>query len=106
MPATTVDMVLSRFPVIHFIKCDVEGHELHCLRGATHIMASKPAWLIEISGDMDDEASGSYRTASILRSHGYEVFWYDRESLRIRRPGTKSVNYFFLTESHLECLRR
>ena len=64
VPATTVaDALLSTLPLIHFIKCDVEGHELNCIRGAMKtIERSKPAWLIEISGDMDDERSNSSQT--------------------------------------------
>src|SRR5262249_676416 len=43
---------------IDFIKCDVEGHELACLRGATTILRkAKPAWLIEVSGNPDNRHS-------------------------------------------------
>jgi FkbM family methyltransferase len=107
VPTTTVDALLSGMSRLHFIKCDVEGHELNCIRGAAKtIERFKPAWLIEISGDMSDEGSRSYRTSCILRDSGYEAFWFDGVKLRPRRPDTKSVNYFFLTRSHLENLRQ
>jgi FkbM family methyltransferase len=107
VPATTVDALLSTLPLIHFIKCDVEGHELNCIRGAMKtIERSKPAWLIEISGDMDDERSNSSQTFRILGGNGYGAYWFDGMQLRPRRRGTRSVNYFFLTASQLEGLRQ
>jgi FkbM family methyltransferase len=107
VPATTVDALLFTSPSVHFIKCDVEGHELNCIRGASKtIERSKPAWLIEISSDIDDERSGSYQTYRILSESGYNAYWFDGMKLRPRRPGTRSVNYFFLTTSQLESLRQ
>jgi FkbM family methyltransferase len=107
VPATTVDALLSTVPLVHFIKCDVEGHELNCIQGAAKtIERFKPAWLIEISGDMDDERSSSYQTSRILSDNGYKAYWFDGMKLRPRRPDTKSVNYFFLTTRQLECLRQ
>lgn len=107
VPATTVDSLLSSTTEVHFIKCDVEGHELSCIRGAAKtIDRSKPAWLIEFSGDMDDARSSSYETCQILRRSEYSAYWYDGTTLRLRRPGTKSVNYFFLTVSQLGILRQ
>jgi len=107
VPAITVDALLSAVPLVHFIKCDVEGHELNCIRGALKTIArSKPAWLIEISGDIDDERLSSYQTSRILGNNGYGTYWFDGTTLRLRCPGTKSVNYFFLTASHLERLRQ
>jgi FkbM family methyltransferase len=106
VPATTVDLLLSTMPAVHFIKCDVEGHELHCIRGARNtIERFKPAWLIEISGDMNDVRSGAYQTFCILKDCGYEAYWFDGTRLRLRRPDAKSVNYFFLTSSQVERLR-
>jgi FkbM family methyltransferase len=107
LPATTLDGLLSTWPFVHFIKCDVEGHELNCIRGARKtIDRCKPSWLIEISGDMDDERSSSYQTRRILRDSGYDAYWFDGSTLRPQRPSTKSVNYFFLTASQVESLRQ
>jgi len=107
VPATTIDALLSEVSTVQFIKCDVEGHELNCIRGATRtIKRSKPAWLIEISGDMDNERSTSYETFRILSDNGYKAYWFDGARLRGWHPGAKSVNYFFLTAPQLESLRR
>jgi FkbM family methyltransferase len=107
VPTTSVDALLSTAGEVAFIKCDVEGHELNCIRGAKNtIDRCKPAWLIEISGNMDDERSSSYQTHRILKKGGYSAYWFDGVTLKPRRTHTHSVNYFFLTESQLEGLRR
>ncbi|MCH7664251.1 MAG: FkbM family methyltransferase [Chloroflexi bacterium] len=83
---------------ISFIKCDVEGHETNCIKGGINtINKSKPAWLIEISGDPDDLDSTAHETFKLLSGKGYEAYWFDGKSLRRRCPGDKSINYFFLT---------
>jgi FkbM family methyltransferase len=106
VPVTTVDSLFSKASAVHFIKCDVEGHELSCVRGALHtIERSKPAWLIEISGDMDEKDSRAYQTSRILTDNGYAAYWFDGTKLRARRPGTKSINFFFLTIMQVEGLR-
>src|SRR5439155_9258522 len=57
---------------ITFVKCDVEGHELECLRGAESILKhSKPSWLIEIWGDLDEEGSRAMKTVRYLEKFGY-----------------------------------
>lgn len=100
VPATTVDTLLSAEPALHFIKCDVEGHELNCIKGAQKTIARfRPAWLIEISGAFRDE------TFRLLKSSGYDAFWFDGGKLRPQGPATTSVNYFFLAPPHLERLR-
>ena len=91
---------------ISFIKCDAEGHELRCVKGATGIIKkSKPSWLIEISGDPDDPESAASETFRLLNRESYEAFWFDGESLRKRNTGDRSVNYFFLSAMHLQALR-
>jgi FkbM family methyltransferase len=102
----TVDHLLASTPV-HFIKCDVEGHELSCIKGAAQTIArSTPAWLIEISGNIDDEASNARQTTNILQVNGLLPYWFDGEKLRIRSHGANSINYFFLTAAHVENIRR
>lgn len=92
---------------VAFVKCDVEGHELSCVEGASHLLdASRPAWLIEVSGDPDDARSPSFTLFQRFSARGYEVWWYDRERLRPRRAGDRSTNYFFLTPAHLAMLGR
>jgi FkbM family methyltransferase len=103
---STVDSLFSGLP-ISFIKCDVEGHELNCVKGAARTIHNlKPAWLIEISGNPDDDKSSAYQTFRILRESGYEAFWFDGTNLRARCSLDKSVNYFFLTTEHLGVLQQ
>jgi len=57
-----------------FVKCDVEGHELECLRGARAVLDhGKPAWLIEIADDPNDPSSRAsaifWRTESSIRAN-------------------------------------
>lgn len=103
----TIDSLFSKLPYnISFIKCDVEGHELQCIKGAINIIKnSKPAWLIEISRNPDDLTSTGYETFKLLSEKGYEAFWFDGTNLKKRRSGDRSVNYFFLLPKHLQALR-
>jgi FkbM family methyltransferase len=88
---------------ISFVKCDVEGHELECIGGASGIISQfHPIWLIEISGNPDEKNSKASRTFELLESKGYEGFWFDGRFLRKRGKGDMSVNYFFLTKEHLQ----
>jgi FkbM family methyltransferase len=87
---------------LSFIKCDVEGHELNCIKGALGVIhRSKPAWCIEITGDPDDSLSSGHESFRLLTVNGYEPYWADGEDLKQRQSGDKSVNYFFLTHKHL-----
>lgn len=91
---------------VTFVKCDVEGHELSAIQSAEQLMAkSKPAWLIEFSSDPDIPDSDAAQVTQIFRDAGYQILWYDGESLRMRRTGDSSVNYFFLTEGHISNLK-
>ncbi|HEX4824873.1 MAG TPA: FkbM family methyltransferase [Candidatus Polarisedimenticolaceae bacterium] len=105
--AVTLDSLVSslgRPP--SFVKCDVEGHELSCIRGATETIGrSRPAWLIEVSGDPDAQDSAAAALVGVLKESGYEMFWFDGTALRKRGRGDRSVNYFFLTPQHLRSLR-
>ena len=88
-----------------FIKCDVEGHELPCVSGALQILRrDRPAWYVEVSGDPDQRASDSWTLFRIFEAESYAPFWFDGRVLRPRRPGDRSVNYFFLQPSHLQSL--
>lgn len=103
----TLDGLFSKLAGnISFIKCDVEGHELQCVRGANKIiMESKPAWLIELSGDPDKAKSAAHEMLRVLREKGYDAFWFDGKKLKKRCYGDKSVNYFFLSKNHLHLLK-
>jgi FkbM family methyltransferase len=106
VPSITIDSLFSgESSPLHFIKCDVEGHELSCVRGAVRtIQKSKPAWLIEISGNPDDEESGSHQTFHLLLASGYQAYYFDGTKLRVRNPRDSSINYFFLCPEHLRVL--
>jgi len=87
---------------IHFIKCDVEGHEFRVIMGAKKILTdSKPAWLIEVSGDPDDQNSDAFKLFSVLEKERYTAWWFDGVQLKKRSRGDKSINYFFLIDDHL-----
>jgi FkbM family methyltransferase len=106
--ATTIDSrFLSAAGTISFIKCDVEGHEPACIKGAAKFLArSQPAWLIEVSGEPDDTDSAAHGVFKILRDQGYFAWWFDGSKLRKRRPGDKSTNYFFLKDNHIDILNK
>jgi len=100
-----LDSLFSDAGNISFIKCDVEGHELKCIKGAINIIRNlRPAWLIEFSEDPDDPGSPAYETFRILNEEGYEALWFDGQNLKIRKKGDRSTNYFFLSEKHLQAL--
>src|SRR6266545_982102 len=102
----TVDSVLpAPLRPITFIKCDVEGHEAEALEGAAQtIERDRPALCVEVTGDPDADGSTSHDVVSSLARLGYEAYWLDAGHLVRRRPGDRSVNYFFLTENHLSRL--
>jgi FkbM family methyltransferase len=103
--ARPLDALFGHLRQIDFIKCDVEGHELACLRGAEMILRTlKPAWLIEISGNPDQPASTASEVFQLLAQNGYTPFWFDGLHLRQRECGDRSVNYFFLTRRHLRLI--
>ncbi len=90
---------------ITFIKCDVEGHEWPVVLGASAtIDESHPAWMIEISGDIDETRSDACKLVDHLQCKGYQIYWFDGDRL-VRRPlGHRGVNYFFLMPRHIAML--
>lgn len=100
----TLDSLLEN-KTISFIKCDANYHELACLRGATRLIERcKPAMLIEVNPNPDNPATSAYETFALLRRTGYGAYWFDGDTLRHRREGERSQNYFFLVPRHLEFL--
>lgn len=107
VPAITID---SKFcgvsQAISLIKCDVEGHELACIKGAQEFLArSQPIWLIEVSGDPDDTESSAHVVFQQLAKNGYSAWWFDGTTLRKRGVGDRSINYFFLIDNHIRILK-
>lgn len=101
-----IDSLFSNYSYnISLVKCDVEGHELSCIKGAREFLKkSEAAWLIEISESPDDKESSGYQVVEIMRRHGFRIYIFEDNILRPRRSGDKSVNYFFLKENHLNKL--
>jgi FkbM family methyltransferase len=92
---------------IAFIKCDVEGHELNCIKGAMEITGKwSPAWLMEIGDDPDVPGSRGQQLLDFFLERGYVLYWFDGKALQRRRYGDASVNYFILQAKHLEKMRR
>ncbi|MBI1806207.1 MAG: FkbM family methyltransferase [Ignavibacteria bacterium] len=106
VPSRTLDSIISlEKRKIAFIKCDVEGHELECLKGAVSIIQhSKPSWLVEIWGDLDEQDSKAHQTVEFFSQLGYFSYWFDGIHFQKRQQGERSVNYFFLTADHLRAL--
>lgn len=98
---TLDSFLVDRREKISFIKCDVNYHELACLRGALQTLRRyKPAILIEVLRDPDKSGSQAAQVFELLAQDGYEGYWFDGAGLRKRRPGERSQNYFFLTPEH------
>lgn len=95
--ARTLDEIVGARTRVGFVKCDVEGHELAVLAGATELLdRQRPAWLVEVS---------TAGVIALFERNGYGTYWYDGVTLRRRAEGDRSVNYFFLTDAHVARLR-
>lgn len=104
--AVTLDGIADGLDRVTFVKCDVEGHELACIAGSESLLRRhRPAWLIEVSEDPDVPGSSGSRLFELLRDESYEPWFFDGERVVRRRRGDRSVNYFFLAETHVERLR-
>jgi len=99
---TTLDSLVSPWTKISFIKCDVEGHELNCVKGAFGIIrTSHPAWYIETKDNPDDPTSTSGKLFEAMNLEGYLPFLFDGTCLHKRRRGESTINYYFLMQSHI-----
>lgn len=79
----------SLFPGISpkLIKCDVEGHEIACIKGALELIArARPRWVVEVSKP---------QTFELFASLNYEPFVWTENSFRPATPADKAINYFF-----------
>jgi FkbM family methyltransferase len=108
----TLDSLLAEISAeismgVSFIKLDVEGHELQCIKGASEIIRRwRPAWMVETWGDPRDETDAAHRIFHLMKVQGYEPFWFDKKALIKYRPGHRSMNFWFLTPENLVKLRR
>jgi len=74
-----------------FIKCDVEGHETACIRGAINLIERcRPNWMVEVS---------SLDTFELFRSFNYKAFYYNGSRFYPFDPARRSANWFFLAVS-------
>ena len=109
VPLRSVD---SLFPErlsarVTFVKCDVEGHELAVLKGASEFFSKvKPALMIEVTGTAAIQDAPDNEFFSIMAQYGYVPYSYDGKNLRRRVKGHWSVNYFFLQDAHLPQVAR
>lgn len=106
--ARTMDaMFSSDRERISFVKCDVEGHELQCLKGAGEFLEGSGAgWLMEVSGNPDQAGSPAHALFLEMCGRGYRAWWFDGKALHERMTGDESMNYFFLKARHVEALKR
>ena len=101
--AESLDHFLSNLDVsISFIKIDVEGHELSVIKGATVILDKfHPALLIEVTRDPNVEGTDAFNLFNILLNMNYHPYFLKDNFLYKWQPNAKSINYFFLTDYHL-----
>lgn len=95
-------LLLDSTKKVNFVKIDAEGYEYQVVKGSKLIISkSKPACLIEVSGDPEDEISNAFALFNFLREEGYQPYWFDGGKIREYSKGDRSTNYFFLTKKHL-----
>ncbi|MEO6847206.1 MAG: FkbM family methyltransferase [Chthoniobacterales bacterium] len=74
----------------HFIKCDVEGHEVECIRGAMELIRRcRPKWMIEVS---------KKETFELFYPLGYKAFFYEEGQFHSYDGACARTNYFFLPD--------
>lgn len=99
--AVTLDGLVSPDQPVRLIKIDVEGHERAVIRGASRlILQSRPALLIEVDGDPDQEGSSAARLFEELATLSYQPWILHRGKLTQRQMGDRSVDYIFLNASN------
>jgi FkbM family methyltransferase len=99
IPCIRLDDSCLKLQRLDFIKCDVEGHELNVLTGATAVITKfRPILLIEIGGDPDDPAANAGKAFKLLRSLGYLSYVPVAGQLLPRAEGECATNYFFLPD--------
>ena len=80
------------FPELNpaFIKCDVEGHDVACIKGGLDLVRRcQPNWLVEVS---------SQETFELFYSLGYKAFSYEEHSFLPYDSTRRSTNYFFFPQ--------
>ena len=100
----TLDSLLSGEPcrrTVHFMKLDVEFHELHTVCGALEtIRRDHPVILTEWLAT-SDPANSRPKLQNLLAAQGYRAFRYIDRKLVPCAPDEDCQNRFFLTQSHV-----
>jgi FkbM family methyltransferase len=100
VPVRPLDSIFPDLTGVSFIKCDVEGEELHTLTGAQGLIErNRPAWLLEISllgPSLHDQIR------ELLAQSGYTEVWFTGKELKLWEPGDKPIDAFFLQPQQLE----
>lgn len=103
-PATTLDALVEDHnlsPV--FIKCDVEGHELRVIRGASEtIRRYHPAWMIEVDGNPWKPDTSAAQLLAIMHREGYSPYRWDGSRFHELAKGETCLNTFFLQDDQLQ----
>lgn len=82
----TLNQAAMTFGIPKFIKCDVEGHEVAVLNGASEILPHKPILFLEVKEE------NRYLVFNILKKFKYDI--YDAEkSLEYQHEPLKFINY-------------
>lgn len=78
---------------VDFIKCDVEGHEIPVLRGASRLIRrSRPLILIEVNDSLDESAHGRL-VGKLVEDLDYEFQVFEHGKMRPRGIREQRVNY-------------
>jgi FkbM family methyltransferase len=99
VPVDTLDRLLAETDNgrLDFVKIDVEGAELHVLRGGTAVIESfRPAMLIEI--EARHTARYQYRPEDVvswLRARGYAMYTWSRGWQQASQITSATRNYLF-----------
>jgi FkbM family methyltransferase len=100
IPTRSLDSLFANNPArISLIKCDAEGYELQCMRGAkTILLRDRPALFIELCSDPDEMGSSMWQLIEFLREFGYSPYLYKDGHLQTRPKGMFVKDLFFLTD--------
>jgi FkbM family methyltransferase len=84
----TLDSLTAQFGVPQIVKCDVEGHEMAVLHGASRTLAHRPVLVLEVKrGD---------RAAMTALLKPYDYKFYDAEELLGTRPSYPTIPVYQL----------
>jgi len=65
---TTIDLISKQYGAPDLIKCDVEGHEIEVLEGASEVLLKKPILFLEVA------KKNSGTVSAILKKFGYKIY--------------------------------